>query len=61
MDPLLFDGVIAAIIALVVLIASPGVAIAVILAVIALIVCGVTLLWDRRRGRRPPVVRSRRR
>lgn len=60
-DPLMFDGLVAAIIALVVLIVSPGVAISAILAIIALVVCGGTLLWDRRRGRRPPVLRSRRR
>ncbi len=61
-NPLLLDGLIAAAVAAVVLIVAPGVAIAGMLAVLVLALCGGSLLWDRRRASRAsraPRVRRR--
>jgi hypothetical protein len=51
------DAVVAVIIAAIVLIVSPGAAVDGILALFVLLICGITLLIDSRRGRR----RARRR
>lgn len=58
-NPLLLDGVIAAVIALVVLIVTPGAAIAGLVAVVALLVCGAGRWRDRHAARRPAPVRRR--
>jgi hypothetical protein len=58
-NPLVVDGLIAAAIAAVVLILSPGVVIAALIAVVVLVGCTVSVLLDRRRQRH--VVRPRRR
>jgi type III secretory pathway component EscS len=55
--PLLLDGLIAAAVAVVLLVVTPGVAIAGLLAIVILIFCAITLLADRRRLRRAPSVR----
>jgi membrane protein implicated in regulation of membrane protease activity len=52
-DELLVDIGVAAVIAVVALILLPGVAVLAILALAVLALCGVTLVRDRRRGRRP--------
>jgi predicted membrane metal-binding protein len=49
--PWVIDLLVALAIAAIVLIVSPGVAIDGILALLVLLVCGITLLWDWRRGR----------
>ncbi len=51
-NPWLLDGVAAAALAAVVLLATPGVAIAALLGVLVLLLCGISLLWERRQGRR---------
>jgi hypothetical protein len=55
--PLLLDGLIAAAVAVVLLVVTPGVAIAGLLAIAILVCCAITLLADRRRLRRAPAVR----
>jgi Flp pilus assembly protein TadB len=55
--PLLLDGLIAAAVAVVLLVVTPGVAIAGLLAIVILIFCAITLRADRRRLRRAPSVR----
>ena len=60
-NPVVIDVVAAALIAAVVLILEPGVGVGVVLALVLLAICGITLLFDRRRGRRAPGVRPRRR
>jgi hypothetical protein len=52
LKPVVVDVIVAAVIAVIVLIVSPGVAVTGILAMLFLIVCGVTLLFDSRRTRR---------
>jgi hypothetical protein len=59
LHPLLLDGLMAAAVAVVLLVATPGAAIAGLLAILVLIFCGLTLLADRRRARRAPPVRRR--
>lgn len=59
LNPLVSDGLIAAAIAGVVLILSPGVAFAAMLAAIVLVVCCLTLALDRRRARRSARFRRR--
>lgn len=46
------DGVIATIAAALIVILSPGVAIAALVGVLVLAACGVTVLWERRATRR---------
>lgn len=55
----LIDVTIAVILAALVLILSPGIAIVAILVLIVLVVCGISVLIDGRRGRRVPPVRRR--
>lgn len=52
------DAAIAVALAALVLILSPGVAVAGLVAIVALIVCGISLLLDRRRARARPVRRA---
>ncbi len=52
LHPLLLDGLVAAAVAAVLLLVTPGVAIAGLLAIVILIFCAITLLADRRRLRR---------
>jgi len=59
--PLTIDIAAAVAIAAVVLIVAPGVAIAAILALLLLIVCGASLVRDRRRARTAPRRRTGRR
>lgn len=49
---LLIDLAIAAVVAIVVLIISPGLAVTAIIALIVLVICGVSLLVSKRRARR---------
>lgn len=49
-NPLLLDIAAAIVIALIVLIVSPGAAVDAILVLVLLVICGVGALWDRRRG-----------
>ena len=61
-NPLAIDAAVAVVIVLFILIIEPGVAIAAILALIVLAVCGITYLVGRRRGRTvTPAPRARRR
>ena len=55
--PRLLDGLVAPAVAAVLLLVTPGVAIAGLLAIVILIFCAITLLADRRRLRRAPSVR----
>ena len=52
LKPVVIDVIVAAVIAAIVLIVSPGVAVTGLLALLFLIVCGITLLFDSRRARR---------
>jgi Flp pilus assembly protein TadB len=63
-NPLVIDAAVAVVIVALVLILEPGVAVAAILALILLVVCGVSYLVARRPRRRAPAgpsARSRRR
>jgi hypothetical protein len=60
-NPLVIDIAAAVLIAALVLILEPGVSVGVVLGLLLLVICGVTVLLDRRRGRRAPGVRPRRR
>ena len=60
-NPVVIDIAAAVLIAALVLILEPGVGVGVVLALLLLVICGVTLLLDRRRERRAPVARPRRR
>jgi hypothetical protein len=55
--PRLLDGLVAPAVAAALLLVTPGVAIAGLLAIVILIFCAITLLADRRRLRRAPSVR----
>jgi hypothetical protein len=60
-NPALIDIAVALAIAAVVVAIEPGVAVAALLALLLLVVCGVSLVFDRRRARHAPAARSRRR
>jgi ABC-type transport system involved in cytochrome bd biosynthesis fused ATPase/permease subunit len=60
-NPLIVDVLIAVVIVAAILIIEPGVAIAAILALVLLLICGVSYLFTRRRGHGVPVARPRRR
>ena len=60
-NPVVIDIAAAVLIAALVLILEPGVGVGVVLGLLLLVICGVTLLLDRRRGRRAPGVRPGRR
>jgi hypothetical protein len=60
-NPVVIDIAAAVLIAALVLILEPGVGVGAVLGLLLLVICGVTLLVDRRRGRRAPRVRPRRR
>lgn len=52
LKPVVVDVIVAVVLAAIVLIVSPGAAVTGILALLFLIVCGITLLFDSRRARR---------
>ena len=58
--PVLVDAGVAVALAIVVVVLEPGVAVGLVLAVVLLGFCAVTLLFDRRRERRPRVRPGRR-
>jgi hypothetical protein len=60
-NPIVIDIAAAVLIAALVLIIEPGVSFGVVLGLLLLVICGGTLLLDRRRGRRTTGVRPRRR
>jgi len=60
-NPAIVDAGVAVAIALVVIALEPGVAVGVAVALVALVFCGLTLVFDRRRARRRPEARPRRR
>ena len=60
-NPVVIDIAAAVLIAALVLILEPGVSFGVVMGLLLLVICGVTLLLDRRRGRRGLGVRPRRR
>ncbi len=55
------DVAVAVVLAVLVLIISPGVAVTGMIALVVLLICLFSAVWERRRGRRPAHVRSRRR
>lgn len=59
-NPLRLDVAIAVVIAALVLIFAPGLAVVAMIVLVALVVCVVVLVRDRLRGRRPPRGRARR-
>jgi hypothetical membrane protein len=52
-NTLVIDGAIAAAVAIAILIISPGLAVAGMIAIVVLVVCAISLVLDVRRGRRP--------
>jgi hypothetical protein len=59
-DVLLADIGIAVLAAVLVLVITPGVAVAGMIAILVLVACAVSLVVDSRRGRKAPPVRARR-
>jgi hypothetical protein len=60
-DVLAADAAIAVVLALLVLILSPGIAVAAILGLLVVLTCGVSFVWQGRRARRRTDRRPRRR
>ncbi len=60
-SPAVIDIAVAVAIAALILVIEPGVAVGALLALLLLVVCGVSLAFDRRRARHAPVARPRRR
>jgi len=54
------DAAIAVGVAVLVLVISPGIAVTGMIALFVLVVCGVSLVWEARRGRRRRATRPRR-
>jgi hypothetical protein len=59
-NPLLTDVAIAVLAAILILVLTPGVAVAGIIALLVLLACAITLAFDSRRRRRPGSLRPRR-